>query len=54
MHEIQKKRTAEANSGSEVTSVLKTLPQSHLLFKKGNRESVGLGEKSTSYGEIYL
>ena len=34
MHKIQKRNTAEANSGLEVTSVLKTLHQWHLSFER--------------------
>ena len=34
MHKIQKKNTAEANSGLEVTSVLKTLHLWHLSFER--------------------
>ena len=34
MHKIQKKNTAEANSGLEVTSVLKTFHQWHLSFER--------------------
>ena len=34
MHKIQKKNTAEASSGLEVTSVLKTLHQWHLSFER--------------------
>ena len=33
-HKIQKKNTAEANSGLEVTSVLKTLHQWHSSFER--------------------
>ena len=34
MHKIQKKHTAETNSGLEITLVLKTLHEWHLSFEK--------------------
>ena len=39
MHKIQKKNAAEANSDLEVTSVLKTLHQWHLLFEKETKKA---------------
>ena len=46
MHKIQKKNAAEANSGFDVTSVLKTLHRWHLSFE---RET----ERATDYEQFY-
>ena len=56
MHKIQKKNTAEANSGLKVISVLKTLHQWHLSFEKETeRAFYGQGDfrLAPSYEQFY-
>ena len=56
MHKIQKKNTAETNSGLEVTSVLKTLHQWHLSFERETKRAFyGRGKfwLASGYGQFY-